>query len=84
MITDAIFSSFMAFPMLLLSGLPEMSVAIPDGVFEWLFDIANAVGYLLPVSTLVQILGISIAIKGVQIAWAIVLRIKSFIPTMGA
>ena len=84
MITDAIISGFLAFPLTLLGLLPDVSFEIPAGVFNWLFDIASAVGYLLPISTVVEIFGIFLAIKAFQIVWALLLRIKSFIPTMGA
>ena len=84
MIVDFLFQQLTAFPMLLLSMLPDVSISIPDNVFDWLFDIANAVGYLLPIKGLLGILSLSLTIKAVQIAWAILLRVKSFIPTMGA
>ena len=84
MITDSILNSFMALPTLLLAALPEFSVSIPEGVLEWVYDIANAVAYLLPLPQLLPILVISLTLKGAQIVWAILLRVKSFIPTMGA
>lgn len=84
MIVDFLLEQLTAFPMFLIGMLPDVNIAIPDNVFNWLFDVANAVGYLLPIKGLLGILTLSLSIKGVQIAWAILLRVKSFIPTMGA
>lgn len=84
MIVDFFLEQLTAFPMFLLSLLPTVGVGIPDNVFNWLFDIANAVGYLLPIKGLLGILALSLTIKGVQIGWSILLRVKSFIPMMGA
>lgn len=84
MITDALLDVIMAVPLMLVSVLPSVDMSIPSGVFDWIYDIANAVGYLLPIKSLLTILSLSLSITGFQIAWALLLRIKSFIPTMGA
>lgn len=84
MITDALISVLTAVPLALLCLLPDVNIAIPDSVFNWLINICNAVGYLLPVKDLIPILLIMVTLTGFRIAWAIVLRVKSFIPTMGA
>ena len=83
MITDFLFNSITIVPKALLSLLPDMAISIPDGVFNWILDIARAVGYLLPIKSLLAILGMSLSIRGFQIVWALILRVKSFIPTMG-
>ena len=84
MITDALLSVLTAIPMGLISLLPEVDFEIPQGALNWIYDIANAVGYLLPVKSLAGILIVAFSIKAFQIVWALLLRVKSFIPTMGA
>lgn len=59
------------------------SIAIPDGIFSGLSTITYGIGYILPVSRLMPIFTISIVILTVKIGIAVVLRIKSFIPSMG-
>ena len=84
MITDALISVLSAVPLALLSLLPNVNIAIPDGVFNWLLNVCSAIGYFLPVKALLPILGIMFSVTGFKIAWSIVLRVKSFIPTMGS
>lgn len=84
MITDIILDVLMAIPLVLLSLLPDVNISIPDGVFNWLITTCNAVGYLLPVKSLMPIFAIMLSVNGFKIAWAILLRVKSFIPSMGS
>jgi len=71
-------------PELLLSMLPQIELELPDNVLAGLGDVFGAVGYFFPVAALLPILIISIAMDLFQIIMAIVVRIKSFVPTMGA
>lgn len=84
MIIDIILSSICALPLLLLDKIPSIQITIPDGVFDWLLSMSRALGYLLPIKALMPILVISFGISAFKISWAIILRVKSFIPTMGA
>ena len=84
MITEAIFSLLCSAPLLLLDLIPTINITIPDGVIDWLLNTCNSIGYLLPVKALMPILGIMISINAFKISWALLLRVKSFIPTMGA
>lgn len=84
MITDLLISALSAVPLMLLSLLPDIPINIPDGVFEWLHNVCSMVAYLLPVKALIPIFAIMLSVNGFKIAWAIVLRVKSFIPTMGS
>lgn len=87
MITDKIIDLFFYFPLLLLNSLPDLDLSIPDdflnivnGVDNFIYNIA----YVIPFSRIQGIFIISIAISSFQILWALIIRIKSFIPTMGA
>ena len=84
MITDLLISALSAVPLMLLSLLPDVNISIPSGVFDWLISTCNMVAYILPVKALMPIIAIMISVNGFKIAWALVLRVKSFIPTMGS
>ena len=84
MITEGILNILAFMPNLLLDNLGFVSLSIPSNIFDGLNSIFNCLGFLFPISGLLVILGISFTIKNFQIIWSIVLRIKSFIPTMGS
>lgn len=84
MITEGILNILAFIPNLLLDNLGSISLSIPSNIFDGLNSIFNCLGFLFPISGLLVILGISFTIKNFQIIWSIVLRIKSFIPTMGS
>lgn len=67
-----------------IDKLPNIEFNIPDNVLEGYSYIAQYINYFVPVSELMPILAISVSLSVFHIIWAIVLRIKSFIPTMGA
>lgn len=83
MITDAFINVLLALPVLLLKALPNFSISFDDSVFDTLSNILQLVAYIIPVGGLLPILVISFALTAFKISWAITLRIKSFIPTMG-
>lgn len=83
MITEAILNILAFVPNLLLDGMQGLSITLPDNIFNGLNSIFGCLGFIFPISGLLVILGITFAIKNFQIIWAIILRIKSFIPTMG-
>lgn len=84
MITEGILNILAFIPNLLLDGMQGVSLSIPNDIFNGLNSIFNCLGFLFPISGLLLILGVSFAIKSFQIIWSIILRVKSFIPTMGA
>lgn len=84
MITEGILFILASIPNLLLDSMQGISLSIPNDIFEGLNSIFNCLGFLFPISGLLLILIVSFTIKSFQIIWAILLRIKSFIPTMGA
>lgn len=84
MITEGILNFIASIPNSFLDNMEGMTLTIPENIFDGLNSIFNCLGFLFPISGLLIILGISLAIKGFQTIWSIILRVKSFIPTMGA
>lgn len=84
MITDMILKVLLLLPNLLLDSVNAVSISIPDGVFNSIDSIFGCLGFICPLAALLPILAIDISLSLFQIGWAIVIRIKSFIPTMGA
>lgn len=68
----------------IIDKLPSIDFQIPDGVLDGLTYITNYISYFIPIKALMPILIIDVGLCVFQIVWAIILRIKSFIPTMGA
>lgn len=83
MITEAIFDILLAPVMLLVNAMPSFTFAIPDVAFGPLVSVVNTLGYIVPIKALLPILVASSILTTGQIAWAFLLRVKSFIPTMG-
>lgn len=76
---------FFALPCnLLIDALPTFSIEIPQGAFDTLMTVVKSASYVIPFQFLLPILAISFGLKTSQIVWAIIIRVKSFIPTMGA
>lgn len=84
MITEGILNILAFIPNALLNNMSSISLSIPDNIFSGLDSIFNCLGFLFPISGLLVILTLSFVIKSFQIIWSIILRVKSFIPTMGA
>ncbi|HOE39619.1 MAG TPA: hypothetical protein PLY69_08560 [Bacteroidales bacterium] len=84
MITEALINVFLFLPKLLLQSLPDIDISIPKDVFNTLQNFLLNLEYIFPIVELLPILVISISLSLFKIAWALVIRIKSFIPTMGA
>lgn len=84
MITETILNVLCSPLLLLLDILPSVSVTIPDSIFAQLDSFFGLLGYVFPMASLCTILGIKISLKLAKITVALVVRIKSFIPTMGA
>lgn len=84
MITEGILNILAFLPNLLLDSLGSISLSIPSNIFDGLNSIFNCLGFIFPISGLLVILGVSFTINNFQIIWSLILRIKSFIPSMGA
>lgn len=84
MLLKAIFGLLLAIPKAIISLFPSVDILLPDGVMSGASTVLGYVGYFLPIKGLLPIIVLGLALDNAQLIWAIVLRIKSFIPTMGA
>lgn len=86
MITDVIFNILFFIPYGLLSALDSFNIkfTIPADMFEIIKDLTVGVNYVVPVDGLMPIFITMISLSIFKIVWAIVIRIKSFIPAMGS
>lgn len=82
-ITDAILNVIFLPVLALLQLLPAMDISLDSSIYDGLSAITANVGYVLPMSALAVMWGIKIAIRSFGFIWTILLKIKSFIPTMG-
>ena len=83
MITELILK-FLLLPITnILNILPDFSLSIPDNILDGLSSIFSCLGFIFPIKGLLPILAFSLSIKFFHIIWALILRIKSFIPTEG-
>lgn len=84
MVTDAIANFFIsAFINVIPSG-PVMDLKIPPEVLIGLNSLLSNLGYVFPIKQLLPILLTSTSVTLFKIVWAVVIRVKSFVPTMGA
>lgn len=83
MITDLFLKLLTSPILLLLEGLSVISFSIPVGVFSGLKTLAHNLGYIFPISSILPILVIKFMFRYASFAWTLILKIKSFIPTMG-
>ena len=81
-----IINILMAVPYLLLSSMEGLnfSIELPSSFASTLNNISSGVGYVLPVTKLLPIFVVTVALYSFRIVWAVIIRIKSFIPTMGS
>lgn len=83
MILKALFLVVLLVPKLIISLFPVIDFEIPQDVMVNLSSIMMFVGYFVPVKGLVALFTLSLSIDIGHIVWTIILRVKSFIPTMG-
>ena len=86
MITDIILNIIFSIPYVLLSGLDSLNfnLTFPEDMFEIIKDLTIGVSYVVPIVRLMPIFSTTISLMVFKIIWALVIRIKSFIPSMGA
>lgn len=76
-------SSFYTMSIGLLDTLPTLSISIPFTLFDVFQDIFNGINFFLPMNTIFLIFEAKLSLIGLRLAFSIILRIKSFIPTLG-
>lgn len=68
---------------LILNNINTVSLSIPSSVYSALDTLFSGIGYLFPVKYLMPILVVSGVFASLRLIVAVIVRIKSFIPTMG-
>lgn len=63
--------------------LPTLSFTIPDNICRTIANFFAGVTYFFPIKALLPILIFSVALNSFKILYNLILRVKSFIPTMG-
>ena len=67
-----------------VDGLQTVNLIVPEGVLDTLANILGFACYVLPMGTIISIFTARMALASFRLIMAIVVRAKSFIPTMGA
>lgn len=83
MITSTILNFFIYLFNGILSVLPSINLEIPGDIVNTICNFCSSASYFLPIKALAPILTFSLGFLLFRFVWAIVLRVKSFIPTMG-
>ena len=83
MIFTAIINLFLLLFKGLISLLPTLSFTIPTNICSTIANFFSGVTYFFPIRALLPILAFSISLTAFKIVYNLILRIKSFIPTMG-
>lgn len=68
----------------LLNGLPFLTFQIPFESFQNIQSLFNGIAFFLPIGTISLIFEIKLGLIGFRIIWSIILRVKSFIPTISS
>lgn len=84
MITKAILYVICSPILLLLDLLPSVSVTLPNDIFASMDSLFSSLGFILPMTSLCIIIASKITLKLAKITMALIVRIKSFVPTMGS
>lgn len=88
MILESLCNIFFGILEMFLRLLPTLEFSVNlSSLEELLITFSNifiGIGYLLPVKALLPVITLSLLMDSSHIIWAIIIRIKSFIPTMGS
>jgi hypothetical protein len=84
MITEILLKGIFSLLRFVLRLLPELSVEMPDGIFESISNFIDGIGFFLPISLLLPLLYVYLSIVGFHVIWSLILVIKSFIPFLGS
>lgn len=83
MITETLINLFLRLFQGLISVLPSLNFSIPSNICNTIADFFVGITYFFPIKQLLPILVFSLSITAFRILFTLILRIKSFIPTMG-
>lgn len=83
MITETILNILMSLADVFLSLLPSINFTFPSGIVSggaFLFDM---VGYFYPVAGVMPLITFGLMISMFKLTMSLIVRVKSFFPTMG-
>ena len=83
MIVEAILNLFIGLAFLILNLIPTLEFAIDENILNGASQIFQGLGSILPIPQLLPIFLIWFTVANFSIIWTIILKIKSFIPSMG-
>lgn len=83
MIFTAIINLFLNLFKGFINLLPTINITIPSGICTTIANFFAGVTYFFPIRALLPILIFSISLVGFKIVYSLILKVKSFIPTMG-
>lgn len=84
MITESILNIFLGIPELLIMLIPTTDIRLPTDILSGASSILQGIGYVVPIGALSPIFVTDFVLTNFKIIWALIIRVKSFIPTMGA
>lgn len=83
MITDMILKLLIMPVIVLIESVSAIGFTIPAGVFNGLLLLSENLGYIFPISSILPVFVLKMLLRNARIIWAMIIRVKSFIPTMG-
>ena len=83
MITELLFNILFAPLMLMVGVMPEIKGTVDRSFIVLFARMISSVAYFIPLNSVMKYLIASIMLDITHIVWKIVLRVKSFVPTMG-
>lgn len=83
MIFDTIMEFIVSPVTWLINLFPAMDFSFSQTALADIMDLFRALGYVIPWAGLLPIFTSSFLLLGFRLTWSMVLRIKSFIPTLG-
>lgn len=66
----------------LLDSLPTLNFTIPTDLFNNISGFFNGVAFFLPIAPLLVLFQLKMLVVTFRIFWSLVMRVKSFIPTI--
>ena len=83
MIFTAIINLFLRLFEGIISLLPTLNFTIPSNISNTIANFFSGVTYFFPIKALLPIFAFSLSVNAFRIIYNLILRVKSFIPTMG-
>ena len=83
MIIEILLAQFEATMLKCIAASPAVMLTIPDDAFDTVKSGMQSLGYILPIKWLLPIIVTKMSVKAARVVMAIIVRVKSFIPTMG-